>query len=87
MPENFAPGGPGWAQPIVPTASGVLNTSRQVGGALAIAVFGTLLAQPATVVQGVRTSLLIAAGSALAVAAASLLLRPARITRYEVTTP
>jgi DHA2 family methylenomycin A resistance protein-like MFS transporter len=43
-------------------ASGVFNTSRQVGGALAIAVFGGLLADPATFVRGVRTSLLIAAG-------------------------
>jgi hypothetical protein len=45
-------------------ASGVFNTSRQVGGALAIAVFGGLLADPATFVQGVHTSLLIAAGEA-----------------------
>jgi DHA2 family methylenomycin A resistance protein-like MFS transporter len=42
-------------------ASGVFNTSRQVGGALAIAVFGGLLADPATFVHGVHTSLLIAA--------------------------
>jgi MFS transporter, DHA2 family, methylenomycin A resistance protein len=44
------------------TASGVFNTSRQVGGALAVAVFGGLLADPATFVHGVHTSLLIAAG-------------------------
>jgi EmrB/QacA subfamily drug resistance transporter len=42
-------------------ASGVFNTSRQVGGALAIAVFGGLLADPVTFVHGVHTSLLIAA--------------------------
>jgi MFS transporter, DHA2 family, methylenomycin A resistance protein len=42
-------------------ASGVFNTSRQVGGALAVAVFGGLLAGPATFVRGVHTSLLIAA--------------------------
>jgi hypothetical protein len=29
------------------TASGVFNTSRQVGGTLSVAVFGALLAQPA----------------------------------------
>ncbi len=58
------------------TASGVFNTSRQVGGALAVAVFGALLAQPVTFMQGLRTSLLLAAGVALATAAASLLLRP-----------
>jgi DHA2 family methylenomycin A resistance protein-like MFS transporter len=43
-------------------ASGVFNTSRQVGGALAIAVFGGLLADPGTFVRGVHTSLLLAAG-------------------------
>jgi DHA2 family methylenomycin A resistance protein-like MFS transporter len=58
------------------TASGIFNTSRQVGGALAVAVFGALLAQPATFTQGLRTSLLLAAGVALAAAAASRLLQP-----------
>jgi MFS transporter, DHA2 family, methylenomycin A resistance protein len=43
-------------------ASGVFNTSRQAGGALAVAVFGGLLANPGTFVRGVHTSLLIAAG-------------------------
>lgn len=56
------------------TASGVFNTSRQVGGALAVAVFGALLAHPGTFLQGLRTSLLLAAGVALAAAAASRLL-------------
>ncbi len=42
-------------------ASGVFNTSRQIGGASAVAVFGGLLAQPGTFVRGVHTSLLIAA--------------------------
>ena len=60
------------------TASGVYNTSRQIGGALAVAVFGALLAQPATFIQGMRTSLLIAAGVALATAMASQLLRNVR---------
>lgn len=60
------------------TASGVYNTSRQIGGALAVAVFGALLAHPATFTQGLRTSLLIAAGVALAAAAASLSLRKAQ---------
>jgi MFS transporter, DHA2 family, methylenomycin A resistance protein len=61
-------------------ASGVFNTSRQVGGALAVAVFGALLAQPAGFLPGLRTSLLIAAAAALAAAAASRLLRPAPTT-------
>jgi MFS family permease len=59
------------------TASGVFNTSRQIGGALAIAVFGALLADQATFMEGLQTSLLIAALVALAAAAISLLL-PAR---------
>ncbi|MEU2266657.1 MFS transporter [Streptomyces olindensis] len=59
------------------TASGVLNTARQVGGALAVAVFGALVAQHATFFHGLRTSLLTAAGLVLLTAAASLLLRPA----------
>ncbi len=42
-------------------ASGVFNTSRQVGGALAVAVFGGLLTHPDTFVRGVHTSLLLAA--------------------------
>jgi MFS transporter, DHA2 family, methylenomycin A resistance protein len=58
-------------------ASGVFNTSRQIGGALAVAVFGALLASRATFVHGLRVSLLIAAAVALAAAAVSLLLRPA----------
>ena len=53
------------------TASGVFNTGRQVGGALAIAVFGALLARQATFIQGLRASLLIAAAVALAAACAA----------------
>ncbi len=60
------------------TASGVYNTSRQIGGALAVAVFGALLAHPATFMQGMRTSLLIAAGVAIATAVVSLSLRKAQ---------
>jgi MFS transporter, DHA2 family, methylenomycin A resistance protein len=61
-------------------ASGVLNTSRQAGGALAVAVFGALLTSRATFLHGVRASLLIAAAVALAAAAASLLLSRSRST-------
>ncbi len=59
-------------------ASGVLNTSRQVGGALAIAVFGALLASRVMFLHGLRVSLLIAAAVALAAAAVSLLLSRSR---------
>jgi len=64
-------------------ASGVFNTSRQVGGALAIAVFGALLASRATFLPGLRVSLLIAAGVVLAAAAVSVLLRPSAETRTQ----
>lgn len=53
-------------------ASGVFNTSRQVGGALAVAVFGALLASRADFMHGLRVSLIIAAAVALAAAAVSL---------------
>jgi MFS transporter, DHA2 family, methylenomycin A resistance protein len=56
------------------TASGVFNTSRQIGGALAIAVFGALLADQATFLQGLRSSLLLAAVVAVGAAAGSLAL-------------
>ncbi|OXY91273.1 MFS transporter [Streptomyces diastatochromogenes] len=59
------------------TAGGVLNASRQVGGALAVAVFGALVARQAGFFHGLRTSLLIAALLVLATTATSLLLRPA----------
>ncbi|MDQ3825135.1 MAG: DHA2 family efflux MFS transporter permease subunit [Actinomycetota bacterium] len=67
----------------VGTASGVFNTSRQVGGALAVAVFGALLANQATFLHGLRTSLLLAATVAIAAAASSLLVTPPRRT-YEL---
>jgi MFS family permease len=51
------------------TASGVFNTSRQLGGALAIAVFGTLLSTTGSFENGLRISLLIAA----AITAAAML--------------
>jgi MFS transporter, DHA2 family, methylenomycin A resistance protein len=60
------------------TASGVLNTCRQIGGALSIAVFGALVAQRETFLHGLQVSLVIAAVLLLVTAAASLLLRPAR---------
>ncbi|WP_281254762.1 MFS transporter [Mycobacterium aquaticum] len=53
-------------------ASGVFNTSRQVGGALGVALFGGLLTNPETFVHGVHVSLLIAAGVAALTAALAL---------------
>jgi len=63
----------------VGVASGVLNTSRQVGGALAIAVFGALLADRTTFLHGLRASLLIAAAIAAATAILSLMLSRAPV--------
>jgi EmrB/QacA subfamily drug resistance transporter len=63
---------------VAGSASGVFNTSRQLGGALAIAVFGALLAQPAGLAHGLRLSLLIAAAvAAVAAGTARLLTAPA----------
>ena len=53
------------------TASGVLNTCRQMGGALAVAVFGALVAHRETFVQGMQVSLVIAAVLLLAMAMAT----------------
>ena len=61
---NSVPGG------TAGTASGVLNTSRQAGGALAVAVFGALLAGEEGFMHGLRVSLLVAAAVTLAAAAA-----------------
>ena len=58
------------------TASGVFNTSRQLGGALAVAVFGAFLGDTATITSGVTISLLIAAGTAATAAAISQCLKP-----------
>jgi DHA2 family methylenomycin A resistance protein-like MFS transporter len=65
------------------TASGVFNTSRQLGGALAVAVFGALLAGNGGLTYGLRLSLLIAAAIAIAAGAVSVLLRPASISGEE----
>jgi EmrB/QacA subfamily drug resistance transporter len=57
------------------TASGVFNTSRQIGGALAVALFGAFLSG-GSVLHGLRMSLLTAAAVAIATAVPSLRLRP-----------
>jgi DHA2 family methylenomycin A resistance protein-like MFS transporter len=54
------------------TASAVFNTFRQVGGAVAIAVFGALIANPHTFITGMRISLAAAAALLLATALMSL---------------
>jgi DHA2 family methylenomycin A resistance protein-like MFS transporter len=56
------------------TASAVLNTARQVGGALAVAVFGALLTGAGTFLAGMRWSMLLAAAGLLLTAGATLTL-------------
>jgi DHA2 family methylenomycin A resistance protein-like MFS transporter len=58
------------------TASAVFNTFRQVGGAVAIAVFGALIADRGTFVHGMQVSFTIAAALLSVAALASLFLRP-----------
>ncbi len=58
------------------TASAVFNTFRQVGGAVAIAVFGALIADPDQVVGGLRLSLGIATTLLLLAALSSLRIQP-----------
>ena len=58
------------------TASAVFNTFRQVGGAVAIAVFGALIANPDQVVSGLRVSLGIAATLLFLAALSSLRIQP-----------
>ena len=55
-------------------ASGALNTSRQVGGALAVAVFGALISHRASFLPGMRASLLIAVVVLFAAAVAAFTL-------------
>ena len=69
------------------TASGVFNTSRQLGGALAIAVFGALLAQPSGVTNGVRLSLVIAAAVAIGAAASTRMLTTPTTRHVPEATP
>ncbi|MDQ1513071.1 MAG: transporter, family, methylenomycin resistance protein [Microbacteriaceae bacterium] len=57
------------------TASAVFNTFRQVGGAVAIAVFGALISRPATFVTGMQISLLVTATLLIATALVSLRIR------------
>jgi DHA2 family methylenomycin A resistance protein-like MFS transporter len=58
------------------TASGVRNTSRQLGGAMAVAVFGAFVAQRETFVSGMQVSLTVGAALLLATMVASLRLGP-----------
>ncbi|WP_093710479.1 hypothetical protein [Streptomyces sp. 2131.1] len=56
------------------TAGAVLNTACQVGGAIAVAVFGTMLAGADPFLAGMHWSMLLAASGLLATADAKLTL-------------
>lgn len=58
------------------TAAAVLNTSRQVGGCLAVAIFGALVAHHATFMTGMRTSLILGGLGLGATALATLTVLP-----------
>ena len=55
-------------------AAGLLNSSRQVGGTLAVAVFGAMISHRASFLPGMRGSLLIAVVVLFAAAAAAFTL-------------
>lgn len=59
-------------QHLAGTASAVFNTFRQVGGAVAIAVFGALIANPANFLTGMDICLAVAAALLFSTAALSL---------------
>jgi MFS transporter, DHA2 family, methylenomycin A resistance protein len=65
-------------------ASGLINTSRQVGSALGVAVAGALLGSVATFVPGFRVAMAICGGAFLtgALVTAAFVERPARRERY-----
>ncbi|GAB2696976.1 MFS transporter [Kitasatospora kifunensis] len=57
-------------------ASGILNSARQIGGAIGVAVFGALAAGGSGFIAGMHTSLLVAGLALLLAAAAVLALLP-----------
>jgi DHA2 family methylenomycin A resistance protein-like MFS transporter len=56
------------------TASAVLNTGRQAGGAIAVAVFGSQVAGAGTFLAGMRWSMMLAAAGLVLTAGATLTL-------------
>ncbi|HEY1687778.1 MAG TPA: hypothetical protein VGF95_02835 [Solirubrobacteraceae bacterium] len=58
------------------TASGVLNTARQMGGSLGVAVFGAVVATESSFATGLRLDFGITALLLILAAGAALRLRP-----------
>jgi DHA2 family methylenomycin A resistance protein-like MFS transporter len=67
------------------TASAVFNTFRQVGGAVAIAVFGALLADRGTFVHGLQVSFFIAASLLFLTGLAALFIHPPAATGTQMS--
>ncbi|MGK4579313.1 MFS transporter [Kitasatospora sp. HPMI-4] len=62
-------------------ASGILNSARQIGGAIGVAVFGALAAGGSGFIAGMHLSMLVSALSLVLAAAAVAALLPARLQR------
>jgi DHA2 family methylenomycin A resistance protein-like MFS transporter len=60
-------------------ASGVLNAFRQVGGALAVAVYGIVIAGDGGFLHGMRACLLISAAVVAVTCAGALARRPSQV--------
>jgi DHA2 family methylenomycin A resistance protein-like MFS transporter len=68
------------------TASAILNTARQAGGAVGVALFGALSSgRPGRLVEGLDLSAAICAGLLAAAAGAAQFVRPAAISRRSNT--
>jgi DHA2 family methylenomycin A resistance protein-like MFS transporter len=63
-------------------AAGVLNATRQTGSVLGVALFGSLIAQTAAFMAGLRLSLVISAAVLLAAAAVIRLHAPKERTAH-----
>ena len=66
------------------TASGVLNTARQTGGSLGVAVFGAVIATQASFISGLRLDFGITALLLILAAGAALRLRPSERTNTKL---
>ena len=64
------------------TASGLFNTTRQIGSAVGVALGGSLLAANASFTTGLRTSMAIGAAAYLTAAALALFCIPHAASRY-----
>jgi DHA2 family methylenomycin A resistance protein-like MFS transporter len=66
------------------TASGVLNTARQMGGSLGVAVFGAVIATQASFISGLRLDFGITALLLILAAGAAIRLRPSERTNTKL---